>query len=174
MASPTIQAYVDIALGLVAKASSTYLAIGKSTAWENEKIPPMAVDTTLNIQEIIGFKKMSTVSLCKPLGATETTAYTEVTYNGTRWALIPTAKATEEGAYHVYFSASLTGTELPPGEYRQVGIYVGLTTASSKTALLPSEITSRGTLQFYDNRQRFNRTDKVSVTERFIVSMKSE
>lgn len=174
MASPTIQAYVDVALGLVAKAESTYLAIGKTTAWDNESIPPMAEDATLNIEEIIGYKKMGTVSICKPLGAEETTTYPTVKYKGTNWALIPTAKAKEEEAYHVYYTATIAGSELPPSEYRQVGVYTGLTTSVKTPSVLPSEVTKQGTLQFYDNRQRFNRTDKVTVTERFIISMKSE
>lgn len=134
----------------------------------------MTADTTLNIDEIIGYKKMTTVSICKPLVGAEVTTYPVVNYKGTRWALIPTAKAKEENAYHVYYSAEITGRELPVGEYRQVGIYTGLTTKALTPALIPSEVTSKGTLQFYDNRQRFNRTEKVNVTERFIISMKGE
>lgn len=172
MPTATTTAYVDSALALLAKSETTYLALGKKTPWENESIPPMAEEDITDIQEIIGFKKMDTVSLCRPLGAGETTNYPTITYKGSNWVLIPKEKAHEEGAYHLYFATTVTGTELPTGTYRQVGVYTELKTSAQKKALLPGEVTSRGKLQFYDNRQQFNRTDRITVTERFVVSMK--
>lgn len=174
MPTATITAYVDSALALLEKASSTYLAIGKTSEWENENIPPMPEADLTNIQELIGFKKMDNISLCRPLGDTETTNYPTVDYRGSTWVLIPKEEAHAEKAYWLYFATTITGTELPTGEYRQVGVYTGLKTTTDKEALLPTEVTDNGNLQFYDNRQQFNRTDKITVTERFIISMKGE
>lgn len=175
MATATITAYVDAALALLAKSNTTYVAIGKTSAWENENIPPMPEEKVKDIQEIVGYKKMGTVSLCKQLKDDETTNYPTITYKGTKWALIPKEKAHEEGAFSLYLSVDIMGKDLPSGEYRQVGVYTDLVPKDSKkTSLLPEDVKTKGKLQFYDNRQRFNRTDNVTVTERFVISMKGE
>lgn len=172
MPTATIQSYVENALRIREQADNTYLALGKTSPWENESIPPVAEEDIADLQELVGFKKMDNVSLCKPLADGEGTNFATVKYRGTTWALIPDEKAHEEEAYHVYFSTVITGDDLPSGEYRQVGVYTNI--QSDATILLPgnSDLSGR-TLFFYDNRERFNRTDRVTVTESFIINMRA-
>lgn len=169
----TTQAHVDAALYLKNKAATTYMALGKTSAWTNENIPPIPTESKTTLDELIGFKKMDTVSLCRPLAANETTAYPTISYNSQTWVLVPDAAAQTEKACYVYYEVKIKGTDLPTGEYRQVGVFTDLTrkTGVTKTNLLPTEVQSRGLLQFYDNRRRQNRTEQVTVIERFIVTL---
>lgn len=172
MPTATIQSYVENALRIREQAEVTYLAIGKSSPWENESMPPVAEENVTDLQEVIGYKKMDRVSLCKPLVEGEGTNYPTVNYRGTTWALIPDEMAQEEQAYHVYFSCTIQEDSFPLGEYRQVGVYTNIT--STKSILLPGDIDLTGrTLFFYDNRERFNRTARVTVTESFIINMRA-
>lgn len=172
MPTATIQSYIENALRIREQASKTFLAIGKTSPWENESIPPVAEETESDLQEIIGYKKMDRVSLCKPLSEGETTTYPTVKYKGTEWALIPDEDAHEQEAYHVYFSSTIRETDLPSGEYRQVGVYTNIGT--DKDILLPGDSAlSNRTLFFYENRERFNRTDRVIVTESFIINTRA-
>jgi len=168
----TIQSYVENALRIREQSDRTYLALGKTSPWENENIPPVAEENVEDLQELVGFKKMDTVSLCKELPEGATTSYPTVKYRGKTWKLVPDADAHSEEAYHVFFSTVITGDDLPLGEYRQVGVYTNI--VSDATILLPDSTDLSGrTLFFYDNRERFNRTDRVTVTESFIINMRA-
>lgn len=169
MPTATIQSYVENALRIREQFNETYLALGRTSRWENENIPPVPDEHVTDLQELIGFKRMDTVSLCKPIQEGESTRYPTVNYRGTRWALIPDDKAHEQEAYHIYFSCRVAENDLPSGEYRQVGVYTNI--KSDKNILLPGDSDLQGrTLFFYDNRERFNRTDRVTVTETFVVN----
>lgn len=172
MATATVQAYVENAKLIAKQADKTYLALGKTTPWENENIPPVPDERTYNIEEIIGFKRMEVVSLCRPLSNGEETNYPTVRYLGGTWVLIPEDKAQEEEAYHIYYSAKVNPDDMPLGEYRQVGVYIGID--STKTLLTPEdrEVNNR-ILYFYDNRKQFNRTQQVNVTESFIINTRN-
>ena len=173
MAIATTDARVQASLDYVNKASSTYLAIGKKTAWTNENTPPAGDPNTSVLQEVIGYKKVDKVSLCKPLTQNESTSYPTITYGGSRYALIPVNKAYQEKATLVYFETEVLGTDLPTGTYRQVGIHSGLVPKDgvTKKVLLPTEVKSTGILQFFANKQFQNRTEEVRIKERFILSV---
>ena len=172
MATATVKAFVENAKLIVNQANNTYLALGKKTPWENENVPPVPDEETENIEEIIGYKKMKVVSLCRPLSNGEQTNYPTVKYLGGTWALIPEDKAQEEEAYHIYYSTTINPEDMSLGEYRQVGVYIGINT--SKEILTPkdNEVKNR-VLYFYDNRKQFNRTDQVNVTESFIINTRN-
>ena len=169
LATATIQSYVENALRIREQANNTFLALGKTSPWENESMPPVAEEDVTDLQELVGFKRMDNVSLCRPVHEGEGTSYPKVSYKGTTWALIPDGEAHNEGAYHIYFTCRVDENDLPSGEYRQVGVYTNI--ESDKDILLPddSNLEDR-TLFFYDNRERFNRTDRVTVTESFIIN----
>lgn len=169
MATATIQAYVDSAINLYNKRDNTYLAIGKTSEWENELLPPLPEENITDLQELVGFKKMDRVSLCKPLSQGQTTNFPTVEYRGVTWALVPVENAQDEEAYYVFFEALIRGDVLPPSEYRQVGIY---TDVPSSNNTVPVNTGRQGILYVYDNRQRFNRTQNTSAREAFILNMK--
>lgn len=173
MAIATIDARVSASLYYVDQAGSTYLAIGKTTPWTNESAPPAEEQNTSVLQEVIGYKKADKVSLCKPVADGESTSYPTVKYGGKTYALIPKDKAYQEKATLVYFETEVTGTDLPTGFYRQVGMHTGLKPKSgvTKSALLPTEVQSTGILQFFANKEPQNRTSEVRISEKFILSV---
>lgn len=173
MAIATTDARVTASLSYVDKMDSSYLAIGKTTPWLNENAPPTEDPNTSVLQEVIGYKKVDKVSLCKPLGTDESTSYPTITYGGKKYALIPRDKAYQEKATLVYYETVLLGTELPNGTYRQVGIHTGLVPKAgvTKRALLPTEVQSTGILQFFENKEQQNRTAEVKISEKFILSV---
>lgn len=172
MAIATTNARVSASLSYVDRLDNSYLAIGKTTPWLNESAPPAEDPDISVLQEVIGYKKVEKVSLCKLVG-TEPTSYPTVTYGGKTYALIPKDKAYQEKATLVYYETSIMGDELPNGTYRQVGIHTNLIPKAgiTKRVLLPSEVQSTGTLQFFENKQFQNRTLEIKITERFILSV---
>ena len=151
-----------------------YVVIGKTSPWTNETMPPAEDPTTNALQEIVGYKKVSKVSLCRPFIEGETTSLTTVTYGTNKFVLVPNDKAYTEKAMMVYIEAEITGAELPVGTYRQMGIVTDLVPKdNTKTALLPSEVSNSGTLQFFENRQQQNRTADITVREKVIVSLEN-
>lgn len=176
MATATTTARVNAALQFKDKQASMYIAIGKTSPWTNEASPPEPDPDTTALQEVIGYKKVNRVSLCRPYTAGDEAQYPKVKYGGEFYSLIPDEKAYQERAYRVYIASDIEGTELPLGTYRQVGIHTGLVpkTGVNKTALLPNEVTSAGVLEALENREFMNRFKEVSLREKFIISMKNE
>lgn len=173
MAVTTTKAHVNMALYLKNKVSSTYLGIGGSDAWEDEENPPTPERSRTKLETPIGYKKVNTVSLCKRVESEEDASHNTINYRGEVWELIPDKEAQEQQATHVYYETRIVGSELPVGEYRQVGIFTDLKTKGDvgKPNLLPSEVTDVGTLEFFENRQRQNRTKDTNIVERFIISV---
>lgn len=175
MAIATNNSRVYASLQLRAKEASTYLVIGKTSAWTNEDAPPQADPNTTTLQEVVGYKKVTKMSLCRPFVEGETTTLPTVTYGAKKYVLVPDAQAYTQKAMMVYIEAEIVGEELPLGTYRQVGIHTDVTPKSgvTKKALLPTEVSSTGVLQFFENRKQQNRTADVTVREKFIVNMQN-
>lgn len=173
MAVVTTNARIQASIDYVKKASNTYVAIGRQTPWTNEQAPPTEDVNAVTLQEVIGYKKVKKVSLCKPIEEGEDTPYVKVEYAGKHYALVPVEKAFQEKTTLVYYESEILGTDLPTGLYRQVGIHTGVTpkTGITKPNLLPSEVQSTGVLEFYENKQFQNRTLETKVYERFILSV---
>ncbi len=89
--------------------------------------------------------------------------------------MIPDEDAYREKAWMVYIESEIVGDELPLGTFRQVGLHTDLVpkTGVDKDALLPSEVTNAGILQFFENRQQQNRTAEITVREKFIITMEN-
>lgn len=175
MAIATTSSRVYAALALKSKSASTYFAIGKTSPWTNEKIPPASDPNATMLTETIGYKKVDNVSLCRPYVEGEVTTYPIVTYGTLKFVLIPDAEAYNQKAVQVYYEVKIVGDELPVGTYRQVGVFTDLVpkTGVTKPNLLPSEVQSIGILQFIENKEFNNRTVDTTVKERFIISMEN-
>lgn len=173
MAVTTTKAHVNIALYLKSKISSTYLGIGGSKPWDDEENPPAPDRSTVALTDPIGYKKVNLVSLCKRVPSDEDASHNTVNYRGEIWELVPDEEAHKKEATHIYFETKILGAELPAGEYRQVGIFTDLepTEDLSKPVLMPEEVEDVGTLEFFENRQRQNRTKETNIVERFIISV---
>lgn len=173
MAVTTTKAHVNIALYLKNKISSTYLGIGRKEPWDDEEFPPAPDKGREELDSPIGYKKVNLVSLCRRIEDESEATYPTTTYRGEVWELIPDDKAYEEGATEVYFETRVFGNEIATGEYRQVGIFTGLEPVEgvTKPNLKPSEVKDVGTLEFFENRPRQNRTENTNIVERFIISV---
>lgn len=172
MAIVTNSAHVDNALRFMKQKDNMYLAIGRSTTpWTVENTPPLEVPETTEIMELTGMKKCDTVSLARKVRQDEIPNGQVVEYEGEKWLLVGADQAQAEGANYVYIKATLRGSELPVGTYRQAGIHtdVQVNDGVTTTAVLPSEIKSKGTLQFYANRPPMSRNVDVLTIESWLV-----
>lgn len=173
MPTSTLISHIEAAVALQQRSAGAYMAIGKTSAWDNEANPPEEDSNTEALTEVIGYKKVSQFSLARPLKTDETTSYPVVTYGGQQWVLIPVDKAFEEKARWVYVAAEISPDDLPFGTFRQIGVYLDLVPKSgvTKQNLLPDEVQSAGRLQFFENRELQNRTASVFVEEQFIITV---
>lgn len=173
MAVTTIQSSVNIAKDLKNKASSSgYIVVGKTSEWSNEAHPPKPSEDVTSIEEVIGYKKLDTTNLVRPLEENEQTNYSTIEFDGITWAIIPDDKAVDEKATFVYFEVAVNSSDFSGQAYRQVGLHTGLTTSSTSRTLSPSQVTDEGILEFYENRAPIIREDGTRVVERFIISTK--
>ena len=177
MAISTVNSHIADAIHLQSQYDSAYLVIGKTSPWTDDNNPPEEDETVTVISEIIGYKKVKKFSLARPLTAGETAesiGYPVVTYAGQAWALIPVDKAYAEKARWVYVEAEIKPEDFPLGEYRQVGVHVGLipNAGINKQNLDPTEVASAGLLRFYENKQPQNRTSSVYALEQFMILVK--
>lgn len=176
MAITTLYSNIDAAISLQERMDSTYLVIGKKTAWTDDDNPPAEVDTTTSLSEVIGYKKLKQLSLARPLAEgedPETLRFPVVTYGGKSWALIPKEEAYAESARWLYMEAELYPDDLPLGPYRQKGIHVGVVPHEgiTKQSLLPSEVSNPGILKFYENKEPQYRAASVYVLEQFVIKL---
>ena len=173
MAIATYNSHVDLAKYIVSKADSVYLTIGKSTPWSNETNPPQPDENATVLEEVIGYKKATKVTLVRPSKSPEDDNKNLISYGNKSWVEVAPENAKDEGAKWVYLESSIVGDELPLGTYRQVGFVMDLVAKSgiSKFNLVPSEVESTGTLLFFDNKQFQNRSEQTTAKERFIVEV---
>lgn len=176
MAIATLDSHVRAAIKLQEQVDSAYLVFGKTSPWTDDSNPPDEDENTKKISEIVGYKKLSKFSLARKLGENEdeaTVGYPVVTYQQEKWVLIPKNEAYVEDARWLYAEAELHPDEFPLGEYRQVGIQLGLVPNDgvTKQNLLPSEVKDTGILEFYENREPQNRTSSVYALEQFMVKV---
>lgn len=174
MATFTNKGLLQACLFYVNQANSTYLALGRQEPWTNEDMPPIEDPNVTVLDSVIGYKKVNRVSLCRPIDKGVTPKYPVINHGKQSYELIPTDKAEQEtGRFMVFYEGDVQGSELPLGEYRQVGIHTGLLPKSgvAKKALLPSEVQSTGVLQFYLNTEQYNRTADSTVIEQFVIAV---
>lgn len=173
MAIATYNSHVELAKYLVTKSDSTYLVIGKTSPWANEYNPPQPDENATSIQEVVGYKKATRVSLVRPAQSPEDDTKDKISYGNKSWVVVSFDDAQKEGAKWVYLESEIVGSEIPLGTYRQVGFVVDLQPNSGVTKfnLLPSEVKNPGTLMFFDNKQFQNRTEQTTARERFVIEV---
>lgn len=126
-----------------------FIGIGKSTQWNSSDTPPQPSDSATSLSEPIGYKQVDT----KEFVIRDSNGTIE--YLGEKWKIVSDQEAQTSKSRWIYIKASINYTELPTTTYRQIGIFSGLKRRSgvlaSKSALLPSEVESVGSLEVIDN-----------------------
>lgn len=172
LAIETLDSHVLVAKMYKDNVSKMWYAIGRTTAWDNEEIPPQEVETTTAIDSIIGFKKVAVAHLVRKMGDSEPTDSFTIEYKAQRWQIVSDADALAKGARYLYTETTFDINELPSGIYRQVGVYYGLIkndTSSNKTALRPNEVEDAGILLHYDNRRSQRYDENIRIIEKSLM-----
>lgn len=152
-----------------------WYAMGRTTAWPNEDIPPAEDMFTTNLDEIIGFKKFEVANLVAPLSNIDSSDINGdvISYKSQDWKIVSDADAVKYGARYVYLSVTLNPGDLPYNVYRQVGVYLNvkpLSTVASKTnTLVPTQVSDSGTMLGYDNRLFQRYSDNMKITENIVL-----
>ena len=136
---------------LLHKMSSTYwVAIGRTTAWDDEENPPDPSPNDTGVTEPIIYVTPTTVSLCKVVTSGE-----DITHLGTKYEFVADEDAITEGARFLYLLARFDPTSGQPYDtFRQVGLYSNLVPASgheSDSWLAPANVSDAGLLEYIDN-----------------------
>lgn len=164
MAVTTLNGHCSKALAFFNNAS-IHFGFGRQTEWSNPNVPDAPNVNQTEIEDPLGFKKLESKYLVIPDNTNGT-----IVYRDSKWSIVPANQVYTQGAKWVYIDCYINYTELPLGTYRQIGVLLNLTTAngvsSNKTALLPEEVSSQGTLFLLDNRtattRQINQKEKLS------------
>jgi len=142
-----------------------WIAVGRTTAWTDEQNPPDEDLTTTDIDEIQGFKKADTVSLCVP------DANGTIEFNGQKYRLVDDADAYTEVARYLYISAALRYDQFPVVTFRQTAVYVDTVPAAGyedNDILVPGggQVSDNGKLYYYYNHPpRYRDASGVDIIE---------
>lgn len=171
MAISTIKAHVLSAILFVESQPDLYTAIGRTTPWETETQPPLEDGGKDVLDEVLGYKRISRISLCRPLVDGESTSYQTIMYKSQPWVLVPIEDAYDQNARWVYTDADIYDTEFELEDYRQVGLHVDIVKSAEVTsdAVTPSQVTDVGQLLIYRNKEKQVRQEGITAKEQFIV-----
>lgn len=128
-----------------------YIAIGRTSPWNDEENPPDPTGLETNVEEVIGFKKVDQFYF-----VVEDEVGGNLTFRGKTWRIVTVDNIFIEQSRWIYVSASIVGDELPLSEYRQVGLYSGLVPSfgfENADVLLPNQIDNSGVLEILGNRK---------------------
>jgi len=167
MAISTVYGHVSRALEFY-KQPELFFAIGRTTEWSDESIPPAPDVNTAEVEEVFAFKKVleKKIVVPDPNGS--------IFYINSYYREVSAADAEAEKARWVFVSTTLAGNEVPLQSFRQVGLYSNLkatTGNESKIILMPNEVDDTGLLEVVDNRRvthrQVDQTEKLSLVIEF-------
>lgn len=122
---------------------------------------------TFKVDGPIGFKAVEQKYLVIPDNSGT------IDYRGQKWLIVDPSQAYAKGARWVYVMATMRYDELPITDFRQIGVFTGLTRANgvsnSVLALLPSQVASTGALEIIDNRTAITRNVNQKEVLSFII-----
>ena len=171
MAITTLKGHVSRAMNFY-NLESIWFIVGHGDEWpEGDDYPPVPKNTDV-IADPLGYKKVESKFLCRPVTGDE---HGEITYRGASWKIIDKASAPDEGARWVYLMTNLSYEELPTNiVYRQMGVVTGLKPNGDHledVALTPDEVEEEGLLEVLDNREPvyrdINQREQLSVIMEF-------
>ena len=171
MAITTLKGHVAQAINFYNQ-DSIWFVVGHGNEWpEGDDYPPIPRNTD-DIEDPLGYKKVESKFLCRPVSQDE---HGEITYRGIEWKIVDKESAPEEGARWVYLMTNLAYEELPTNiVYRQMGVITGLKPTSESgddTSLTPDQVEDEGLLVVLDNREPvyrdINQREQLSVVMEF-------
>lgn len=132
--------------------ASIWVGVGRTTSWPDEEVPPTEDRAATEVEEIVGYKLANRAFQVVPDDEGS------VIHNGNRYTAISDldALASKSTAGVVYIEFVLESDEFPTISYRQVGVFADLVPAegfSNFSALLPSQVSSPGTLVMIENME---------------------
>lgn len=148
-----------------------YLGIGKTSAWSDNEddtdfIPPEPDINATNLEELIGMKKAERVTLVRPDEAGD------IAYSGLKFKTVNIEQAVSEKARWILIEATIAFNELPPTDYRQIGVFSHVKTkpgSLNKEVLLPKDIEDVGILEVLNNRKVVTRQSDTKDTYKMII-----
>ena len=170
MATLTDKSKVSNAIRLYNEAQSMYLVLGgKNTEWPNPAVPTVPQSTTTTVPELIGLKRVSTVSLARPTNIT--TGANIVSSGGQNYELVSLANAYAYNATYVYIATDIGQDDFPDKVHRIIALTSNPTfTAGVTSAVVPyNYVTNQGTLQAIENVTATDMTG-MDMTEFILIS----
>ena len=133
------------------KVNSTYwVAIGRTTPWDDENKPPDWEPAGHTIDEPIVYVRPAMVSLCKIVASGE-----DVSIRGQKYAFVADANAQVEQARFLYVRAVFNpALGMPVAGYRQRAIYTELVTTAGHEEdqwLAPENVSMPGIIEYCEN-----------------------
>lgn len=144
-----------------AEMTSVYFGLGRTSAWDGETesdfTAPLPSVSATALDELIGMKRVEVKALVTP------DEDGTIVYRDKTWRKISEAEAITLGAHWVYIEASILYDELPASAYRQIGVFSRVTmnegVSTTKSILLPEDISSTGILEILDQRKVVTRNE---------------
>lgn len=149
-----------------------FIAIGRTSPWEDDNNPPYPEETQTEVTELIGLQRVDSYKYAKVIpNPTTLQKKTGVYYKGLYYAVTQdTQVALDEGYTSIMVQVTLdrdTIESIPVGvTFRQVGLYVGVNATPAQIQygitraewdnMLPED---KGTLEVIDNRMPLGRQD---------------
>lgn len=134
--------------------NNIWLGFGQTSPWSDESNPPAPDLDATSVNQVIGYKKARKVFAVKqdPSGTIE--------YEGNMWKEIQDSQIWNEKAKFVYIEVLLDPQDLNgEGQYRQIGLFEGLTTSVSATYINPSQVQNTGRMTVLLNRKKVIRNN---------------
>ena len=133
---------------LLHKQNSVYwVAIGRTTPWENEAAPPEPQPGSAQLEEPIIYVRPTNVSLCRIVSSGE-----DISHLGTKYAFVSDAQAIEQNARFMYIFARFDPTAGQPyNDFRQIAVFSNLEPAANHDGdswLAPAHVEREGLLEF--------------------------
>ena len=125
-----------------------WFAFGKTSTWADEENPPTPDVSATTVEEIIGLKK------ARKVVAVKEDVNGIIEYDNKKWTTILDHSVFTEKAKYCYIEVFLDSPELSETQYRQIGIFEGLSTTTGKQFIKSSEVTDWGKMIVLLNRKK--------------------
>ena len=152
-----------------------FLELGKPTDWTDPKNPDNENATTTDLADSQAFIKINSVHLVAESDVTagkEVAGETYVIYKGKYWKISTTTDAVKDNAYYVLLEGSLDVGVIDPFKFTQIGVRQATQFSDSvktQTYAKASDVTDKGTLLFYENRQLETYTDSTAKNIKYLL-----
>jgi len=153
--------------------SYLYLAIGRTTPWDDENNPPSPLVSQDEVEELIYIKKISIKHLVRVATVYETP---DVEVNGIEYKYIDDEDAYTEGSYILFLTESIYYDDIAPTSttYRQDGILLNpkdiYGDALTGVEYLAASVGDQGELLYVDNHTYISRDPAQSEKLEFILT----